>query len=105
MDALQNLVIAARLSIQRALLGEILPQLRAVVFSIVGRDIDVRFYIDGLISEACAESASCVETEIIADYGAEDTVTVRCIRLDSPKPIYDDGVWVYQRRESKCSLG
>ncbi|MDZ4057180.1 MAG: hypothetical protein U1E13_03800 [Methylophilaceae bacterium] len=99
MDILQNLVIAARLSIQRALLGEISPQLRAVVFSIVGRDIDVRFYFDGLISEADAESASFVETEIIADYEAEDTVTVRCIRLDFPEPIEDDGVWVYQRRE------
>ena len=100
MDVLQDLVIAARLSIQRALLGEISPQLRSVVFSIVGRDIDVRFYFDGLISKIDAESASCVETEIIADYEAEDTVTFRCIRLDAPKPIEDDGVWVYQRRET-----
>lgn len=99
MDALQNFIIFTRLSIQRALLGEVSPQLRAVVFSIVGRDVDVRFYYDGLISEVDTESASCVETEMIADYEAADTVTVRCIRLDFPEPIQDDGVWVYQRRE------
>lgn len=99
MSTLQNSVVDARLSIQRALLGEISPQLRAVVFSIVGKNIDVRFYFDGLISEADVESASCVETEIIADYEAEDVVTVRCIRLDAPETIDDDGTWVYQRRE------
>lgn len=99
MTALQDAVIAARLSIQRALLGEVSAQLRAVVFSINGRDIDIRFYFDSLISEADFESASCVETEILADYEADYAVSVRCIRLDSPCPIYDDGVWVYQRRE------
>ncbi len=100
MDALQNVTIAARLSIQRALLGEISPKLRAVVFSIVGRDIDIRFYFDGLISEADIESASCVETEILADSEPEDSVTVKCIRLDAPELIVDDGNWVYQRREN-----
>ncbi len=99
MDKLQKQVIDARLSIQRALLGEISPQLRAVVFSIAERDIDVRFYFDGVISDEDIESASCVETEIIADYEAEDVVTVRCIRLDTPKTIADGGVWVYHRRE------
>lgn len=94
-----NAVIAARLSIQRALLGEISPQLRAVVFSIDGRDIDVRFYFDGLINESDIESASIVETEILADYESDDSVTVRCVRLDAPTPIDDGGVWVYRRRE------
>jgi hypothetical protein len=99
MDKLQKLIIAARLSIQRALLGEISPRLRAVVFSIAGRELDIRFYFDGPISDEDIESASCVETEIIADYEAEDIITVRCIRLDAPETIADAGVWVYQRRE------
>ena len=99
MEKLQKLVVAARLSIQRALLGEISARLRAVVFSIAGRELDIRFYFDGPISEEDIESASCVETEIIADYEAEDIITVRCIRLDTPQIIVDDGVWVYHRRE------
>lgn len=99
MDILKNLLVVARLSIQRALLGEVSSQLRAVVFSIVGRDLDIRFYFDGFIREEDAESVSCVEAEVIADSEPEDTVTVHCIRLDAPEPINDNGVWVYRRRE------
>lgn len=99
MTPTQQAIIDARLSIQRALLGAVSAKLRAVVFSIEGRHIDVRFYFDGLIEEADDESASCVETEILADYESEDTVTVKRIRIDSPSLICDDGVWVYHRRE------
>lgn len=95
-------IINARLSIQRALLGAVSARLRAVVFSIDDRNINVRFYYDGLISKDDIESASCVETEILADYEPEDTILVNCVRLDSPSPINDDGVWVYQRYEAAC---
>lgn len=97
---MNNSVILARLSIQRALLGQVSSSLRAVVFSIEGRDIEVRFYFDGDISEDDKESASCVETEIISDYGEDDIVVVKCIRLDYPEIINDGGIWVYQRRET-----
>ena len=94
-----NPVIDARLSIQRALLGEVLPELRAVVFSIEAKTVDVRFYFDGIVSEGAEESASCVETEILADYDPEDTVTIHCIRSDYPTQVDDNGVWVYRRKE------
>ncbi|MEY4590381.1 MAG: hypothetical protein RL497_2457 [Pseudomonadota bacterium] len=100
MSDVQNSIIAARLSIQRALLGQVSPCLRAVVFTIVGRVIDIRFYFDRYIDEADTESVSCAETEILADYDFGDTITAHCIRLDAPEPINDDGVWVYLRRES-----
>ena len=93
-------VIDARLSIQRALLGEVMPELRVVAFSINAEAVvDVRFYFDGMISEDAEESASCVETEILADYDPEDTVMIHCIRLDYPAQVSDDGVWVYRRWE------
>lgn len=96
---MSNSVVNARLSIQRALLGKVVPALRAVVFSLEGVNVEVRFYFDGFISEVDKESASVVETEILADYEESVRVEVRCIRLDSPEPINDGGVWVYQRRE------
>jgi hypothetical protein len=92
-------VIDARLSIQRALLGQVVPELRAVTFSINAEVVDVRFYFDGMISEDAEELASCVETEVLADYDPEDTVTIHCIRSDYPTQISDGGVWVYQRWE------
>jgi hypothetical protein len=99
MISTQESIIKARLSLQRALLGEVPPALRAVVFSMKELTIASRFYFDGPISQEDDESVSCVETEVLADYDQEYTIAVRCIRLDFPLPIYDDGVWVYHRRE------
>lgn len=95
----ESSIVVARLSIQRSVLGKISPQLRAIVFSSEKRNLDIRFYFDGQISEADFESVSYAEAEILADYEADDTITVRCLRIDAPMPIIDDGVWVYQRRE------
>lgn len=99
MSVIQDQILDARLSLQRALLGEVPASLRAVVFSIVGNKLDVRFYYDGPINDVDAESASCVEAEVLADYTADDIVGIHLVRLDSPSFIKDDGTWVYQRRE------
>lgn len=44
---IQDSVVAARLNIQRALLGEVSSKLRAVIFSVLDKELDVRFYFDG----------------------------------------------------------
>ncbi|MNN50617.1 hypothetical protein D3C81_1652120 [compost metagenome] len=89
----------ARLNIQRALLGEVSGKVRAIVFSISEKLLDIRFYFDGPVSEDDIEHASCVETEVMADYDESCRVSVRCIRLDMPTPIGDNGTWVFMRRE------
>ncbi|WP_418646899.1 hypothetical protein ACNQFN_15125 [Thauera butanivorans] len=92
-------VVEARLSIQRALLGEVSPHLRAVVLSVDCKKIDVHFYFDGDVSEEDEESVSCIETEILADFEPDFSICAEVIRLDYPLPISDDGFWVYQRKE------
>ncbi|WP_458718227.1 hypothetical protein [Pseudomonas gregormendelii] len=99
MCSLDNAIVMARLSIQKALLGEVSGNLRAVVFSVSELFLSVRFYFDGEIDDDDFESASCVETEVLADYKEGWTVTVKCFRLDASEPIFDDGVWVFRRRE------
>jgi hypothetical protein len=96
---LHDRVIRARLSAQRALLGEVSPALRAVVLSVEQAAVEVRCYFDGAVGSDDEESMSYVETEMLADCGPGETVTARCIRLDAPMPISDGGVWVYSRRE------
>ncbi|QIB08189.1 hypothetical protein GZ982_26825 [Pseudomonas fluorescens] len=96
---IKNLVVMARLSVQRALLGEVSKTLRAVILSVADQALDIRFYFDGEIEEDDIESVSCVETEILADYDESFKVVVRCVRLDAPEPIADDGIWVFRRRE------
>lgn len=99
MCSIDNAIVMARLSIQRALLGEVSGRLRAVIFSVSELFLNIRFYFDGEIGEDDFESASCVETEVLADYEKNWTVIVKCLRLDASETILDDGVWVFRRRE------
>jgi hypothetical protein len=92
-------VIRARLSAQRAFLGEVPSAMRAVLLSVDEQGIEVRCYFDGPIRPADAESVSVAETEMMADFEPDRKVTARCVRLDAPESIKDDGVWVYSRRE------
>jgi hypothetical protein len=63
---------ALLLSLQRALLGEIHPQLRqaSIEADEAVRSIRLRFEYDGIPSEAARERCSCAATEVIADFPA-----------------------------------
>lgn len=100
MCSLDNAIVMARLSIQRALLGKVSEKLRAVVFSVSELLLSVRFYFDEEIDDDDFESAWCVETEVLADDEEGWTVTAKCFRLEVSEPIVDDGVWVFRRREA-----
>lgn len=89
----------ARLSVQRALLGEVSARVRAVACFVRSGELEVKIYIDGNISEEDLESASCVETEIIADYGENNEIRVVCVRADVPSLVGDTGHLVYKRKE------
>ena len=99
MQYIQNEIIMAKLSIQRALLGMIHERIRAIVFSVTKKELNIRFYFDGYITESDKEAVSCVETEILADYDSDYSILCNCLRLDAPNVIEDDGVWAYLRYE------
>ena len=86
------------LSLERGLLGEITPNLRAVTLKVEDRRIDVRCYFQGEIAKEDRESMSCVKTELIADF-PKDQVTLEVVHLDAPAPIPKDDIGVYFRRE------
>lgn len=96
----QERLVNAKLSAQRALLGEVPPALRAVLLTVHVSSIEARCYFDGPIHPDDAESMSCAETEMIADYAPDVEVTFECIRRDAPQPIGDAGIWIFARRES-----
>jgi hypothetical protein len=67
-----------------------------------GKTIYLRFVFDGEITEDDRESASCVATEVIADFLPPcDTICEECIQVDAPQAIPYDSGWkiVYQRKE------
>lgn len=99
MNSSKQIVVDAKLSIQRALLGRVTPNLRAVVLSVSDKEIQLRFYFDGSVGDLEIELASEAETEVMADYDSSWSVEAACISADISEQLNDGGVWVYQRNE------
>src|SRR4051812_13740058 len=75
-------------SLQRALLGEVTPELRGVTARIEGRDVFSRFLFDVEITPEISERVSDAETEVIANYGGLARSASRPSSYRS-RPIYD----------------
>jgi hypothetical protein len=71
------------LSIQRALLGAISPEVRAITVQFKKKVI-ITVIIDGPLSEDILERFSVVETEVMADF-LEDIIELEVIRIDFPQ--------------------
>lgn len=93
-------VVSVKLSAQRAFLGEIRREFRAVTIAIDGCSIDVLVYVDGVEIEAYEEVATMIEAEMAADFDASCCVKVKFLRIDFPEVISDFGVWVFKRYEA-----
>lgn len=86
------------LSAQRAFLGEIPSNLRAVVLDVILPRVMVRCYVDGS-TEGVTEDLWSVGTEMLADFDPNLEIRVDVIRLDSPNPVPEGGLWVFSRKE------
>ncbi|MES2345803.1 MAG: hypothetical protein V4494_07700 [Chlamydiota bacterium] len=91
--------VSAILSLNRGLLGEVAPSLRAAKIKWDDEMIYLYFYYDGEISEEDRESAECVATEVIADFSDYNKLDVNIIRWDYPQTIPMIGETVYLRRD------
>lgn len=95
-----ELRINVLLSLQRALLGEISPNIRGITCSWDTSIITIHCYFQAEISDDDRESMECVATEVIADF-PEHRVILECKRLDMPASLnpYTLSAWVYRRKE------
>ena len=87
------------LSVQRALLGAVSPALRGVTIDWDRETIRIIAFFDGLISDDDIESMSVVETEVMADFLPEYSVSMETKRFDSPSQITCLKAWAYYRKE------
>ncbi len=87
------------LLLQVALLGEVSPALRRAGFDLGDRRVTLRFVYDGPVADDDRESASCVETEVIAALPDDVRVTTRVERVDAPARLPEPEHLVYSRRE------
>ena len=97
----QRTAVSLRLSLQRALLGEIGPGLRAVTCSSSDDGIVIRAIFDGEAGPEDRESMSEVATEVAADFAENVLVDDEIIRVDMPNSYKDKLLdhLVYARRE------
>lgn len=98
-------LINLKLSAQRALLGNVFPNLRAVCINFSENLIYFYFYIDQEISEDYRESCQSAIDDVIADFcnvihnGKEIEFETSIMRLDFPQKPPLNGCWVYYRSE------
>jgi hypothetical protein len=90
-----------QLSVMRALLGAVRPELRAVSVELRDRSVTVRLFHEGAASLDLRETASELDTEIRAEYPAAgpDAITLdtRLVRCDAPGLIPAEGLPVFAR--------
>lgn len=87
------------MALQRALLGQVSPQLRGVSVDQDGQRIHLKFFFNGPVSEEDRVAASEVETELLGDLPRDKRLDTEIVRLDAPQRLPDSGQWVFRRRE------
>jgi hypothetical protein len=104
---MNNIRATLLLSVQRALLGAVPHNLRAVTCDWEGTEIKLRFVFDGEIAEENYEDAQIVGTEVVADFPAPWTISEDIVRLDYPGGMCPGALalWAYLRKEGVAETG
>jgi hypothetical protein len=89
-------LIILKLSIQRALLGEVTDRLIAVTCGLENRRIKIRAYVSGKVTEEDIERIQCVGAEVIADFPNGYTIDESSVSVDDGEPQMLD-FWAFSR--------
>jgi hypothetical protein len=88
--------ITLRLSIQRALLGEVFDRLVSVTCGLKGRQVEVKAYVSGEVTPDDRERISDIAGEVIADFPEGYMLTESCVSVEhEPEEMLD--FWAFQR--------
>jgi hypothetical protein len=92
-------IINLRCSVQRALLGRIVPSMRAVIVDVTPAGRIIRVFFDRAPTAEESELLSEAETEVLADY-TDNRISIESVTLPSPTPLpRDKGAWIFARFE------
>ncbi len=96
-------IASLALSLQRGLLGRILPEIRAIGISHKDGMINIYCFVDGEPSELLVDEMECVATEVISDFPDGYGIKTHVERVDLPEQYNKrDGRiarWIYSRYE------
>jgi hypothetical protein len=87
---------------QRAILGEITPNVRSVSGALCESLVTVRYILDGEIAEEDRERLACTATEILAATEDPWMLEDQFLRVDQPDPLssHELPLLVYRRHEA-----
>lgn len=86
------------LSVNRALLGEVFPELVGVSCHVVAeRQFELTFFVESEPQEQLVEDVSCIETEVIADFPNDFGITHEILVSRNPKLEQSD-FWIFRRK-------
>lgn len=88
------------LSVQRALVGEITPEMRAIEVELAPGRILIRVFTDGEPAETLQDDFDAgMVTQVVADFpypeNGDPEVALEFVRCDSPKPVLVRGLLVF----------
>ncbi len=89
-------LLSLKLSIQRALLGEVTGRLIAVTCGLEERHIQIRAYVSGKVTEEDIERIQCVGAEVIADFPDGYPIYESTASVDDGEPEMLD-FWAFLR--------
>jgi len=92
-----NPTLTLRVSIQRALLGEVMERLVSVTCGIRGQMVTVRAYVSGPVKEDDVETLSCIAGEVIGDFPDEYKIEEQCVSVDDGEPQMLD-FWAFRKK-------
>jgi len=91
--------VSLRCSIQRALLGRIVPSMRVVTAEVTPQTRAVRVFFERPPNTEELELLNEADTEMLADY-PDNKISLTIITLPPPAMVpKDQGIWVYARYE------
>ena len=96
MDAFDPLV-TLKLSIQRAMLGEVSERLVSLTCGLNGRHIQIRGYFSPEANEEDLEQLQFVGAEVIADFPDGYTIEESCLAVADGEPEMLD-FWAFMRK-------
>lgn len=102
-DTLRTAVI---LSVNRALLGEVFPELVAVACEIANEwKFRLVFVVDSKLVDFKSEELSCIETEVIADFSSDFEISHEVIRSRKVSLPTSDAFWIFLRKDVEQAEG
>lgn len=97
----KNEILELRLSIQRALLGEITEKWAAVTCGLDDFKIRLHVYVWGTVTPDDIERAGVVGAYVIADFSEEYSIEEQCLPFDGANLTVLD-FWAFMRAEAEA---